>query len=212
MARKRDYKREYDRRMARAEELGLSRSQARGHPRAGEASLSKLKTSGQLKEAPSTTLERFLRAARRVVSGESLTRAARAEHISPETIRRINAERQVFGKRYDQQGKFIGWAGGEYPRFPVFTEEGRVHDEVPFDEKTASLMGQYWNAVDDALRGDDTKLRSFRGVTVYDLLGTRYRLQADANAVRVMFDSMSDRERDDFERLFYYRAGFPHAA
>ncbi len=212
MAGKRDYRAEYARRIARAEELGLSRSQARGHPRSGEAAVSNLKRSGQVSETPNTTLERFYRAARRVVSGEPLGRAARAEHISPETVRRINAERQVFGKRYNEKGKFIGWVGGEYPRFPLFAEQGKIHNEVAFDQKTATTMGEYWNAVDDALRGDDTKLRTFRGVTVYDLWGNRYQLQADPNAVRVMFDTMSERERDDFERLFYYRAGFPHAA
>ncbi len=212
MAGKRDYKVEYARRIARAEELGLSRSQARGHPRSGEAPVSRLKGTRQLRETQNTTLERFLRAAGRVVSGEPLTWAARAEHISPETVKRINAERQVFGKRYDQRGKFVGWVGGEYPRFHVFSEDGRTHSEVAFDQKTASTMGEYWNAVDDALRGDDTKLRMFQGATVYDLQGSLYQLQADPNAVRVMFDTMSDRERDDFERLFYYRGGFPHAA
>src|SRR5262245_9197713 len=48
-----------------------------------------------------TTLDSFYAVVRRLATGErSLTRAARAEHIAPTTVYRVNQQRGTFSPRY----------------------------------------------------------------------------------------------------------------
>ncbi len=76
--RKRDFKTEYIRRIARGTAKGISRSQARGHPKPKEPSVSS-------KRPPKPIEDERLQLAFKVLRQEkSLSAAARAAEISPE--------------------------------------------------------------------------------------------------------------------------------
>ena len=78
----RDYKAEYARRTARGTAMGISRSQARGHPKPKESSVSS-------KRPPRPIEDDRLQLAFKVLRQEkSLTAAARAAKVSPERLRR----------------------------------------------------------------------------------------------------------------------------
>jgi hypothetical protein len=85
----------------------------------------------------------------------------------------------------------------------ILTPDGVLHAGVPLDKKNASLVGTYWNLVEDAMRGKPDVLRPFQSLTIYDTQGNRYRLETDVNALYRFFDSMSDEEHADFDRTFY---------
>jgi hypothetical protein len=88
--RRRNYKREYARRKQLARERGLSLSQARGHPKTGERSVSEMRRKRYF--ARTCKEEAARRAIRRMTRGESMSRAARAEGISPSTVKRYGME------------------------------------------------------------------------------------------------------------------------
>ncbi len=105
MARKRDYKAEYQRRIARGFARGFSRSQARGHPKADEQFIERSSASAA---SPDPKLEA---AFKRMRSGESLTKAARAEHISRERFRRFVKSKglaELEGRRWVSVVKCFG--------------------------------------------------------------------------------------------------------
>ena len=72
--RKRDYKAEYRRRIERGLKKGLSRSQARGHPAAGEVSI----RTGRKASEPDAKLERAIKLLR---SGKSQNAAAKTTSL-----------------------------------------------------------------------------------------------------------------------------------
>lgn len=82
----RNYQAEYARRIANAEKRGLSRSQARGHARHGEAPVRKLKGNASL---PDDRLEAALKRLRQT---GNQTRAAKEVGVSPERLRRFLRE------------------------------------------------------------------------------------------------------------------------
>ena len=78
--RQRNYKAEYDRRIARGQVKGLSRSQARGHPRHHEPYTAEI-----VKARPwDPELEEGLKGVR---EGETFSQAARRLHVAPERLR-----------------------------------------------------------------------------------------------------------------------------
>jgi hypothetical protein len=80
----RDYKAEYRRRIVRGLKKGLSKSQARGHPRPGE----KYSSPSTSTPACNRKLEMGLEEMRR---GKSLQAAARSVHVAPERLRTYEA-------------------------------------------------------------------------------------------------------------------------
>jgi hypothetical protein len=139
----------------------------------------------------SSTLDRFYAVVRRLAGGErSLTRAARAEHIAPTTVYRVNRERGTFSPRY-APGKTTGKhvrVGYDIPRASgrasFWTADGTFHDGVLFDQDMLRVMARYDNAVRSAMdHGDPRRLDPFVGRVVYDVYGTPYRLLTDLNAL-----------------------------
>src|SRR5262249_37894045 len=84
-ARKRDYATEYARRISRGLAGGLSRSQARGHPKPGESAIS-------LRRGPATLEDDRLQRGLRILRQEKNLRvAARTIGVSPERLKHAAA-------------------------------------------------------------------------------------------------------------------------
>ncbi len=207
----RNYKAEYRRRKELAAERGLSTAQARGHARTGksEQGVAALKRAGTVESAKVSTLDKFYRVVDKMRQGVPLSKAARQEGISTDTVNRLNKDRRLYGKTYrdaktpGKRAVFNGYEVGAHARMHIFTRAGEYLPHVPLDARNSSIMGRYWNAVDKALAGDDGDLRRFARVTVYDVNGNTYQLLTDANAVRRMFDGMTSTDARDFDRVFY---------
>jgi hypothetical protein len=206
----RDYAAEYAARKARAAARGLTTAQARGHAPAG-TSIAALRKAGVITTTGSTkvdsVLTRFYGAVNELAKGTSLTRAAKAAGIAPSTVKRYNTERKLFQPIYHyKEGKPSTVKGYRIERSgstPLLADTGTLISDPPVDAKTASLLGQHWNAIDAALKGDDRALRKFRHTTIQLLNGNTYRLMTDVNAIYRFFDSMSEGELSDFWRTFY---------
>src|SRR5215211_7693724 len=113
MARKRDYKAEYRRRIERGRVRGLTRSQARGHARAGERSVSGPR--------PHRNDPRLLKGIRLLDRpGYTFDRAAREARVSTERLRSYAHET---GYAQKERGR---WRVPERHRgtvlFPIFSE------------------------------------------------------------------------------------------
>ncbi len=119
----------------------------------------------------------------RLAKGEPLRSATRIEHIAPQTVHRLNEERLLFGYFYRPgkrgQAVFAGYWVRHHARMPVLTWDGAYYPETPLDKVNASLVGRYWNAVDEALRGRTAALQPFANTVIYDTAGNRYRLQTE---------------------------------
>lgn len=170
MARKRDYKAEYQRRIARGLARGLSRSQARGHPRAGERFIEP----PPKPTAPDPKLEEAFKLLR---SGQSLTKAARATHVSRERFRRYVAAKglaRLEGRRWvitDDRPR----------RIPILTK-GRQRELIVPDLKEASRAGGYWDAAGRFVRTNDRKIiTEFEGQGVIDTKGRFHPFETDPN-------------------------------
>lgn len=177
MAKERNHRLEYQRRLARAEARGLTRSQARGHARPGEALL---RPKSKVVKADAK-LEQALRALR-LTGNQKL--AAKTAHVSPERFRRFVRENKL-AKR-----KGSGWqfTDKRLREVVIFTEGRRKIIRVA-GFKPASLVGQHNAAVATFLDTNDiSRLEPFNGLSVIDaskhvhLLETRpntlYRLAA----------------------------------
>jgi hypothetical protein len=213
----RDFAAEYAARKARATARGLTTAQARGHAPQG-TSIVHLRRAGFITTTgggPDPTLQKYYRVVERLAHGESLTRAARAERTTPRTVKQYNAERSLFHPLYRYRGgtptTVRGYEVEQPGSTPILTAEGVLITTPAVDAKTASMLGQYWNAVDKALKGDDTDLRRFRHTVVPTRDGQHYRLLTDANAIRQIFDQMSEADEVDFWRNFYTGRSVLHA-
>lgn len=169
--RPRDYRAEYARRIARGAMRGLSRSQARGHPRQAEAPL-RIK-----RPAFSRQLEAGLRA---IKSGQSLSEAARSVHVAPERLRRYLAASGIAKKR-----------GG---RWTVGPDDTRIRQMLLYSQGApmvvsvtpteADIIGRYMAAVGRFLESNDPAyLAPFAGEAVTDTDGHRHPLETDPNAL-----------------------------
>lgn len=176
MARQRDYKAEYARRIARGAARGLSRSQARGHPKATEQPASLKASALQPKIKTDPVLETAVLAMNR---GDSLTRAAREAHVSPERLRRYLVSKNLASK----QGTRWALADNRPRRVPMIEGAKTKAVTVPgFDE--ASRVGKYHNAIGDFLRSQDlSALEAFQGQGVNDTAGRFHPFETDPNAL-----------------------------
>ena len=113
-------------------------------------------------------ITRFLARARQVVArmrrtGDSLTAAARAEHMDPRTVRRY------VGAQLRDSSDPNEWptpADLRRRRMLIPTSGGPVPVSIRGSEK-ASQLGRYMSAVGTFLRSGDTNaLRKFRGQTI----------------------------------------------
>jgi hypothetical protein len=171
MSRKpRDYAAEYQRRIARGVTKGLSRSQARGHPRAKERYVSP--------KAPSyRKLEKGVAALRRT---KSLSAAARQAKVAPERLRKYLTDLDFAQK---QRGR---WVVGTDPRLRavlIYTD-GKKQKIVVQGYEPAALIGAYWDAVGKFLQTNDpAHLAPFVGEQITDATGNVHTLETRPNVL-----------------------------
>lgn len=172
MAKQRNYKLEYKRRLERGKARGLSKAQARGHPRRGEP----LASSPEAKPK----LDDQIRAALKDMhSGRSMTAAARDVRMSPRRLSKfIKAHRvaRFKGGRWIMTDRLL--------RQVQIIKSGSAKTIVvgSFDE--ASLVGKHHNAVGLFVRtGDIEVLAPFEGKAVNDHKGKSHELETDPNAL-----------------------------
>lgn len=167
----RNYQAEYTRRIANAIAKGHSRSQARGHARAGE----------KPSRGPPRPIEDYrLQIAFRVLRQEkNFEAAAKAARISPERLRRHAVERALIEK----SGR--SWRPrADLPRKLKIFSQGKSQTVIVPDMAAASLAGQYMSAVGQFLRTNDTTpLAPFIGKSVRDIAGKKYPLETNPNTL-----------------------------
>ena len=162
----------YDRRIRRGLALGLSVSQARGHPRLGEPAASS-------PAAKPKSDERIEAAIRDMRSGTSMTAAAKAQRISPKRLSRFLKAHSI--ARYRKRKWF--YSDTRTRRVPVLEGDRQKTILVP-GYKEASRVGAHRDAVGRFTRsGDITHLASFEGDGVTDIKGRFHPFETDPNAI-----------------------------
>ena len=170
---KRDYRAEYRRRIASGAALGISRSQARGHPKPREAAVAP-------RRPPKPIEDDRLQLAFKVLRQEkSLTAAARAAKVSPERLRHYATQKDII----ERQGR--RWiVRHELPRRMLLFSDGRAVQVVVGDFASASKVGRFMSAVSQFLRTNNpTGLREFEGMRVEDVSGKAHRFETRPNAL-----------------------------
>ena len=170
----RNFRAEYKRRIRNALARGLSRSQARGHPRAAENSAADRTTTSAI----DPVLERVLKAVR---SGKSLTEAAREHRVGRE---RASAYiKRVAGA--SRQGRTWTFNDQRRRRVSIYSE-GERRDLWVGSYEQAVLAGRYWDDAHRAISDDGLKPefeRKYDGLYVRDTRGRWHPLETDLNAV-----------------------------
>jgi hypothetical protein len=173
MPRRRDHAAEYQRRIARGLAKGLTRSQARGHPRAAERHLST--KAAELK--PDRRLLEGLKALRET---RNLGDAARRARVAPERLRHFVHQLDFVEKR----GARYVVGEDRWVRRVIFYSAGHKVDTIVQGYEPARLAGLYWEAVGEFLRTNDPAyLAPFEGVQIKDFNENAYTLETRPNVL-----------------------------
>lgn len=170
MASKRDYHQEYQRRIANADKRGLSRSQARGHAKAGEAGVGKrsAKDSGKFEQA----LKLYRQTGNR-------STAAKALGIAPERFSRFLSD----AVRVSGRGKSLKISDNR-PREMTVISDGEMRKIKLRDFDQAVLNGEHLSAVKAFVTSNAIALlRPFDGRSVIDSKGEAHPLETDPNTL-----------------------------
>lgn len=168
--RKRDYKDEYRRRVERSLAKGLTLSQARGHPKAGEKNIKKPRP---IKD------EAFQISLKALRSGKTLTEAAKEIRVSPERLRNQAKERGAIRKKGNR------WVvKNNLPRQMLIYTDGQALSITIGKFHYASKLGCYMAAVKRFLRSNDPEhLKPFTGQSVKDSGNKTYIFETNPNAL-----------------------------
>jgi hypothetical protein len=225
----RDYAAEYAARKLRGAARALTTAQSRGHAPTG-ASITALKKQGLITSTGSAQDSIFRRVAQAIRTYESqpagkksLSKAAAHAGVSPSTVKRHGLRsgrlQRVAVYQRDASGALKptthtkGFETYIHGSFPVLTPNGDLHLYLEFDQANMSILGRYWNAVDEArLYGQVKPLRAFQGVVVRDIDGNEYRLLTNIDKIHAVFERLSPQDRRDYDRAFYSRVTVGSAA
>ncbi len=188
MARQRDYHAEYQRRIERGRARGLSRSQARGHPRSSES----LGSGRMTVPAYDPRLEAGLKLIR---AGTPLTHAAPAIGVSRERLRRYVVQTGVVEK---QRGRWTVLQDNRARVMPIFSAGRSITVSIAGYEQSA-LAGRYMAAV-GAFRdsNDPSYLEPFVGESITDVRGKRHLFETRPN----MLYRLALGDDDPFEQVY----------
>ncbi|MGO4705787.1 hypothetical protein AB4072_08425 [Microvirga sp. 2MCAF38] len=165
----RDYKAEYQRRIQRGAARGLSRSQARGHARAHEPAM----------RTGSKPDERFERALKSLRLTNNQSWSARSAGISVERFRRFLRENNLA----QRDGRSWKLTDDRLREITMITN-GKIRPLRVFGYETASLIGQYGNAVGNFLRTNDVNfLEPFKGRSIHDASGVEHIFETNPNTL-----------------------------
>lgn len=177
MAKKRNYKAEYARRIARAKKRGLSLSQARGHARSGENPIrrSRIARGDERLEAALTALRK----------SSTQVAAAKEAGVSVERFRRFLRENKL-AKLKGRSWKITDNGPRE---MPVFSNgELKLRKLAGFDQ--ASLNGKHQAAVQAFIRSSNLELLApFVGQSVTDTNGESHPLETRANTLHAIMSA-----------------------
>lgn len=170
-SRQRDYRAEYQRRIAKALAKGKSRSAGRGHPRAADLP--------SLPPAPIDRDDPRERALKMMKRGASQSRAAKAAGVSEEQLRRyrlLNTTSQKQGRQwiiFDSR-----------PQAFWIASNGKMHS-VTLANDEGSTVGHYWSAVNEFLASNDAEhLAPYIGEGVYDVRDRLWIFETRPNVLR----------------------------
>jgi hypothetical protein len=172
MSRKRDYKAEYQRRKQRGLAKGLSLSQARGHPKPGEASL----RTGRKAPEPDPKLEAAVKLLR---AGKSQSAAAKEAGVTAERLRRFTYGNKL-AKRVGRKWVMTD----ERPRRVPTLSKGDIKSVTVPNFEEASKAGSYWNAAGQFVRTNEIEyILPFIGEGLTDLKGRFIPFETEPNAL-----------------------------
>ena len=171
MAKNRDYRAEYRRRIERGLAKGLTRSQSRGHPKPIEISSPAKRPPKPIDDA---RLQLALSTLRKT---KSLSKAAREARISPERLRSFAASSAAFEK----SGR--SWKLKDAsPRQVLIYSQGQEKIVTVGDFASASLAGSYMSAVGWFLETQNfMELAPFAGRSVTDVDGQSHPFELSPN-------------------------------
>lgn len=171
MAKKRDYKAEYKRRIEKGQAKGLSRSEARGHGKA---------RSGGVPRAEAFKFDRQLEEGLKAMKGgKSLNQSAKSIHVSSDRLRRYIEEAGVAEKK---SGRWRIVKDSRQWIVPIFSKGKRLEITVNFTE--TQKVGAYTSAVGTFLTTNNlTALEPFDRAFVADVKGKKHLLETRPNVL-----------------------------
>lgn len=168
--RKRDYRAEYQRRIERGAAKGLTRSQARGHPKAKEKNIRNPRPISE---------DAFQISLKALRSGKTLAEAAKEIRVSPERLRNQAKARGIIRR---QGRKWL--VRKNLQRQMLVYSNNQALSIIVGTFSQASKAGRYMAAVKRFLRSNDAAhLEPFIGKTVKDKGGKIYAFETNPNAL-----------------------------
>ena len=168
----RNFRREYQSRIARNLAKGLSRSAARGHARAGEGPPHIMRRT----ISPTDPLHRGFE---RVKAGETLTKTARALGVSRERLRAYIGEHGEF-RKVGRQGQIV--VDRRLFQLPLYSN-GQLR-RIIVDSDGATALGRYMSAVGRFLATNKVRLIApFEGEGVVNAFGQFFPFETRPNAL-----------------------------
>jgi hypothetical protein len=190
--RTRNYVAEYQRRLERAKKRGLSKSQARGHPRKRERSIS-AKVKSPLKD------DRMAQAVAYLHRGSSLSQSAADAGVSAERLRKFLRDSHIATRRrgkWKVNIKKINWEVLLYTR-------GRAELVQLNDPEAVSRAMSFMATVRYFKDSQDkSALEIYRGESVRDMHGKYHPFETNSNSLYRLASSVPERP-DKFYRPFF---------